>query len=927
MASDKVLGGQCELPQISRREDSSEGESLRSWQTERMAETRRARISGAIDESLNGEYEFRSADDVGDTVPPATPLLRHFVDINAAPDRTACGERVTDEAVATYGETITGNARQVTCPRCRAYIMDREDRRSPRVHFHNPEHPRLTACMEECEIVLARNATITVVPANVTCIFCVPLAAVDWHQRSRRRVTPEDARAEARRIADSLRRHTHPTPLSDPHSIPPLPSVGRMNIDTVLGPSQTTACIDVGNGLVDYRLSQQTYEDGELRTAMLTPVGGGPSVALRCEADGSWVVLAPERDVDETTPAHVSAAMMRHLVNPDNLLQTVCGVDCDDVVIAQFGTVVTVQELSLAAAVARESITCRSCCDLIEPLPDGSIFIRGRVHLGDARIVYDHLTICGEDRNRMVARGEEITDVVRDATCERCLELLHVGSQEERRDDARPVRHYPGNRGGTRTACDLDRAAARERGEETVGREGAGLVTCEVCRRQVIRDVARSDAPINRLIDDRSPRPDLFAGIDREAIETRQLALPDERVWESRFRNTPIVTPPPSSFTNEQIDEMNQRTREMLASVDTPPVPFEIVDAAANRTRFTVEIAGAADPENPASISLRTMAEGAEASGAPMMDWMREQVTGATGLPPHMVNPDAPRPPERDMPVNHDRFINPDVLRPPEQVDVAHLFALSGSQLHFNAERAARELSLPEMGRENLERLARSIGLEPPTAALTASDMREQLSAQLRTVARDTHESRGRGYVSVDAVNLAEPDAGGCAVPGCLHFAGFQGHCRMHHSGYSRRHDLPWEMGAGNVRLALGLRPFEEFAAECRVTNEGNLHLFPTSQHDMHRVRNTGRTTCMLCDALAAVSRGERVVIFGHTTQHTRHLWSHARSLAGQIPDLDMYLVQFFGTVEMAQRSGEQLTSFHDHTWWERNAADATLDT
>lgn len=94
-------------------------------------------------------------------------------------------------------------------------------------------------------------------------------------------------------------------------------------------------------------------------------------------------------------------------------------------------------------------------------------------------------------------------------------------------------------------------------------------------------------------------------------------------------------------------------------------------------------------------------------------------------------------------------------------------------------------------------------------------------------------------------------------------------------------------MKVDEVCAALGLEPFDEFA-KARMDEwksgdkERELGKKEFRRFLMER-RGTGRTLRMICEALADVSEGHVVHIYGHNQTYTRELVHRARAYASQL--------------------------------------------
>lgn len=113
---------------------------------------------------------------------------------------------------------------------------------------------------------------------------------------------------------------------------------------------------------------------------------------------------------------------------------------------------------------------------------------------------------------------------------------------------------------------------------------------------------------------------------------------------------------------------------------------------------------------------------------------------------------------------------------------------------------------------------------------------------------------------------------------------------------------------ADDVRKALGLVPFEGFARKQDQSMErANEALNETLAVELGP-RRTGRSTRMLCSALAAASSGRRVSIAAKPLPAEAALKEKAREWAEQIGLNPELIVGHLATAEI---------EFFDHTWYE----------
>lgn len=116
-------------------------------------------------------------------------------------------------------------------------------------------------------------------------------------------------------------------------------------------------------------------------------------------------------------------------------------------------------------------------------------------------------------------------------------------------------------------------------------------------------------------------------------------------------------------------------------------------------------------------------------------------------------------------------------------------------------------------------------------------------------------------------------------------------------------------MTSGEVRRALGLKPWHEHAHEVQQLRMANLTgVMDADDLIKDRMRQTGRTTRMICSALAAMSRGVSVV-FRSGSGHSEALITEQARLYAKKLGLDASL--------LSQVAAE--VEFFDHLFYEMN--------
>lgn len=113
-------------------------------------------------------------------------------------------------------------------------------------------------------------------------------------------------------------------------------------------------------------------------------------------------------------------------------------------------------------------------------------------------------------------------------------------------------------------------------------------------------------------------------------------------------------------------------------------------------------------------------------------------------------------------------------------------------------------------------------------------------------------------------------------------------------------------MDAETIRMRLGLKPWDEFAAERIALNEERLPRLLGPTWHSQRTRGTGKTMQMLCEVLAIVAEGKSVFITGCNPASTRELRREARQLAAHL-GLDPMLI--------CSHPKAAANQFRDHAW------------
>lgn len=79
-------------------------------------------------------------------------------------------------------------------------------------------------------------------------------------------------------------------------------------------------------------------------------------------------------------------------------------------------------------------------------------------------------------------------------------------------------------------------------------------------------------------------------------------------------------------------------------------------------------------------------------------------------------------------------------------------------------------------------------------------------------------------------------------------------------------------MTPNEVRIALGFKPFDEFEYEQLCNLEKRTSAMRKDLAIKERIRQTGRTTKIMCDVLAAISNGNEVILIGENASITYNL-------------------------------------------------------
>ncbi len=124
------------------------------------------------------------------------------------------------------------------------------------------------------------------------------------------------------------------------------------------------------------------------------------------------------------------------------------------------------------------------------------------------------------------------------------------------------------------------------------------------------------------------------------------------------------------------------------------------------------------------------------------------------------------------------------------------------------------------------------------------------------------------------------------------------------------------------IRARLGLMPADEFRKMQIQENEkliwervkGHSDHVAATIHIQMKYRRTGRTTNMLIKAVEALSKGESVLVLGHTLWYSRQLYSDLREMCLRC-GVDDSKVKFPTSQSENQVRGTNALVFHDHYW------------
>jgi hypothetical protein len=115
------------------------------------------------------------------------------------------------------------------------------------------------------------------------------------------------------------------------------------------------------------------------------------------------------------------------------------------------------------------------------------------------------------------------------------------------------------------------------------------------------------------------------------------------------------------------------------------------------------------------------------------------------------------------------------------------------------------------------------------------------------------------------------------------------------------------------VRIALSLRPFDEFArASGETTRLQMLSMMTEEQVRAEGPRRTGRTTRMIVEALAAASLGRHVVFVSRSLESARTILKYAQEFAHRL-GIPINLFQAAASSRSANQNTRN-TVFTDHT-------------
>ncbi len=91
-------------------------------------------------------------------------------------------------------------------------------------------------------------------------------------------------------------------------------------------------------------------------------------------------------------------------------------------------------------------------------------------------------------------------------------------------------------------------------------------------------------------------------------------------------------------------------------------------------------------------------------------------------------------------------------------------------------------------------------------------------------------------------------------------------------------------MTVDEVRKALSLMDFDEYVNYSHALNDERMkELYTPEILEREQHRRTGRTTRLLCEALAAMSEGKSVHLAGRNFHHTKDLYRKLAVLAAQL--------------------------------------------
>lgn len=113
-------------------------------------------------------------------------------------------------------------------------------------------------------------------------------------------------------------------------------------------------------------------------------------------------------------------------------------------------------------------------------------------------------------------------------------------------------------------------------------------------------------------------------------------------------------------------------------------------------------------------------------------------------------------------------------------------------------------------------------------------------------------------------------------------------------------------MDAEMIRMRLGLKPWDEFAAERIAYNAEAFPRLMGPDWVRQRDRGIGKTLKMLCEVLAVVAKGKSVFITGSNSARTKDLRLEARQMAEHL-GLDPMLI--------CSQPRAAANQFRDHAW------------